>query len=51
MREKFIAKHVEVQIILRVNVILGTRFVSNVLRQGIRLLLCIEREIIRGLKR
>ena len=49
MREKFIAKHVEVQIILRVDVILETRFVSNVLRQGIRLL-CVERETIRSLK-
>ena len=40
MREKFIAKHVEVRIILQVDVILGTRFVLNVLR-----------EIIRSLKR
>ena len=50
MREKFIAKHVEVRIILQVDVILGTKFVSNVLRQGIRLL-CVEREIISSLKR
>ena len=34
MREKSIAKHVEVRIILQVDVILGTRFVSNVLRRG-----------------
>ena len=50
MREKTIANHVEVRIILQVDVILRTRFVSNVLRRGIRLL-CVEREIIRSLKR
>ena len=37
MREKFIAKHMEVRII-QVDVILGRRFVSNVPRRGIRLL-------------
>ena len=34
----------------QVDVILGTRFVSNVLRRGKRLL-CVERKIIRSLKR
>ena len=50
MREKFIAKHVDVRNILQVDVILGTGFVSNVLRRGIRLLY-VEREIIKSLKR
>ena len=52
MSEKFIAKHVEVRIILQVDVILGTKFVSNELRlQCVERLLCVERDIISSLKR